>query len=518
MIELIEKLERKNIGISLNGDDLELDFDDQEIDQEILAEIKTNKQELITFFKKYLDVNIDDRIQPLDINKNYEISHSQKRLWILSQFEDSSVAYNMPNSIVLNGEYDLSSFEKAINKVIERHEILRTVFKEDDKGELKQWILTGDELDFTIKYNDFREEKNPEKSALSYIKEDSYKSFDLEKGPLLRASLLKVSDDKYIFYYNMHHIISDAWSMDVLVNDIIVCYNAYKSGSSPKLSELKIQYKDYAAWQSDKLKTEEFKKCQEYWLNSLSGELPILELPTSKLRPKFITHNGRHLRTFIDAETTKQLKEFCRNNGGSLFMGLVAIWKVLFYKYTSKKDIVIGTSLAGRDHASLEDQIGFYVNTLVLRNQINSEEDFTSCYDMVKESTLSAFSNQMYPFDKLVEELEMIRDPSHNTLFDVMLTLQNARERSHESFVLDEESVRKIEDRGTTHSKFDLDIDFYETGDYLSLNIIYNTDVYEGDMVEGLMSHFKELLSSLLVSPDLPINKINYLTALERLE
>ncbi|WP_343914920.1 condensation domain-containing protein, partial [Aquimarina litoralis] len=518
MIKLIEKLEHKNIGISLNGNDLELDYDDQEIDQEIINEIRANRQELIVFLKKYLDINNDIEIQSVANNINYKVSHSQKRLWILSQFEKSSVAYNMPNSITLDGEYDIDSFEKAVNYVIKRHEILRTVFKEDDEGELKQWVLPTAELGFNIKYKDFRDHEDSKRSAQEYVQKDAYVPFDLENGPLLRACLLQISDDSYMFYYNMHHIISDAWSMDVLINDIISCYNSYKSGFIPELPELKIQYKDYAAWQSNKLDTQESKDSQEYWLNSLSGELPLVELPTSKLRPKFVTHNGRHLRTFIAGKTTQKLKEFCRNNGGSLFMGLLAVWKVLMHKYTSKNDIIVGTSVAGRDNTSLEDQIGFYVNTLALRNYVNSEESFRSFYKVIKESTLSAFSNQMYPFDKLVEELGIIRDPSRNPLFDTMFTLQNVRERGQENLTLDEKSIQEIQDRGTTHSKFDLDIDFYEIGEYLSFNINYNTDVYDSVMVEGLMVHYKELLVSLMGCFEKPLKDVEYLPSAERLE
>ena len=263
-------------------------------------------------------------------SEHYSISDGQRRLWVLSQFEAGSTAYNMPSHIELDGAYDIDSFRKAIEATIDRHEILRTVFKVDAEGEVGQWILSKDELGFEIDYIDYREASDKEESVRLYIEEDSYKPFDLEKGPLLRASLLHVSEDRYVFYFNMHHIISDGWSMEVLTKDVFSYYESFKEGTEVDLPELRIQYKDYVAWQQSQLTQDSFQAHRDYWAANLSGELPLLNLPSRKMRPKVITHAGHSLGTYISTETTKGLKTFSHEQGGSLFRGLLSSWNVLF--------------------------------------------------------------------------------------------------------------------------------------------------------------------------------------------
>ncbi|WP_299316042.1 condensation domain-containing protein, partial [uncultured Aquimarina sp.] len=519
MINFLKKISENDIYLDIVDGELKLFSENENIDKELLHEIKEKKVDIISFLKENKGFNsgTSKDIPKVNLDNNYTLSDAQKRLWILSQLEEGSMAYNMPNSIELNGSYDLDSFEKAIISVIDRHEILRTVFKEDDKNEVKQWIIPVKEFDFKIQYNDYREKENPSESVLRYIQEDSYKPFDLEKGPLLRASLLQTSDDTYVFYYNLHHIISDGWSKGILTKDILSFYEVYKSGLRPNLPELEIQYKDYAAWQVNQLDTNEYKEHQSYWLNNLSGELPLLNFPSAKKRPQLKTFNGQSLSTYISSDVTGGFNTYCQEQGGSLFMGLLAVWNILCYKYTAQKDIIIGTPAAGRNHSSLEDQIGFYINTLALRNQIDPEENFDTFYRKVKDNTLRSYGHQEYPFDRLVNDLGGKNDRSRSAIFDVMLALQNSSE-SVIDIELQKDKINTIESTGAVASKFDLEVLFQEVNDHLFLKVNYNTDVYEGDMVEGLMSHFKELLSSLLVSPDLPINKINYLTALERLE
>lgn len=453
-------------------------------------------------------------IEKIKDAESYVISDAQKRLWVLSQFEEGSAAFNIPSFIELHGDYDVNSFKKAIFSVIDRHEILRTLFRTNNSGDVKQWILPIEEIGFTIDYHDFREKINKEALVRSYIQQDSYKTFNLEKGPLIRSSLLQLSHDKYVFYYNMHHIISDGWSMDVLARDVFAFYEAYKDDKTPNLPNLRIQYKDYACWQLEQLKKHEFKTHQNYWLNKLSGELPLLDLPSSKLRPKVKTHQGRSLRTYISKKDNLKLKNYVYQNGGTLFMGLLTSLKVLFYRYTNNEDIIIGTPIAGRDHADLENQIGFYVNTLALRNQVKDDDSFDELFSRVKESTLEAYSHQSYPFDRLVEDLELKRNTSRSAIFDVLLVLQNTGDEL-EDVKLDEELINQITHSDLALSKVDITFNFQEVGDYLSFNITYNTDVYEKETIESFMKHYKQLLSEILDSPKNVIKTINYLTAEE---
>ncbi|MDP1880838.1 MAG: amino acid adenylation domain-containing protein, partial [Parachlamydiaceae bacterium] len=457
------------------------------------------------------------QIEKVANQSSYPISDAQRRLWVLSQFEESSVAYNIPGGLALNQEIDIECFKKSIDSTIERHEILRTIFKEDETGEIRQWILNKEELGFKIDYRDYRKERNKNESVQSYMSEDSYNAFDLVKGPLLRSALLQIEDHEYFFYINMHHIIGDGWSMEVLSKDVFSYYEAYKENKQPELKELRIQYKDYSAWQLAQIGESSFKGHRDYWLRSLGGELPLLDLPGSKQRPRLKTYNGRSLGTYLDKSLTRKLKDYSQQHGGSLFMGLLASLNAILYRYTNQKDIIIGSPIAGREHADLEDQIGFYVNTLALRNEINPEESFDDLFSRVKQNTLSAYSHQMYPFDRLVEELDLVRDTSRSAIFDAMLILQNNGEKT-EGVQLTEEELEGIVDQGYSASKFDLEIALEETGDYLSLRLVYNPDVYDRAIVEGLINHYRQLLASLLVNPNEKISTINYLSKSEEQE
>ncbi|WP_165760207.1 condensation domain-containing protein, partial [Niastella populi] len=448
---------------------------------------------------------------------SYPISDAQRRLWVLSKFEGGSIAYNIPGSTYLNQDIEIENFKRAIDATIDRHEILRTVFREDESGEIRQWVLEREALGFSIDYQDFRQEADKKEKAEAYIAADAYLAFDLENGPLLRAALLQVEEKEYVFYFNMHHVISDGWSMEVLSKDIFQYYEAYKTDKKPEIKELRIQYKDYSAWQLAQLKEESFKVHQGYWLNKLSGELPLLDLPAKKQRPKFKTHNGRGLATYLGKATTTKLKAYTQEKGGSLFMGLLAAWNILLYRYTSKTDIIIGTPVAGRDHADLEDQIGFYINTLALRNEIRPGENFNDFYSTLKDNTLKSYTHQMYPFDRLVEELDLHRDTGRSAVFDVMLIFQNNGERI-EGPELNTEELNQIVELGNSQSKFDINIFVSEVSDYLSLRIVYNSDVYEKEMVEGLINHYRQLLNAILDNPEEKISEIDFLSQEEKQE
>jgi amino acid adenylation domain-containing protein len=517
-VNLVKEIREKGIGLILSDENIEVTYEEGiEIDKSTLTLIKDNKEEIVTYLKSFSSEDSYEEIPVIKKSESYPISDAQRRLWILEQFEEGSATYNMPFQVTLNGDYDIESFKKAIHEVIKRHEILRTVFKENESGEVRQQVLSAETFDFNVDYQNFSTYTDKENRIDAYIKEDSFKPFDLEKGPLLRASLLQVSDCSYVFYYNMHHIISDGWSMNVLAKDVLSCYEAYKSGITPDLPELRVQYKDYASWQVAQLKSDDYQKNRSYWMQDLSGELPLLDLPTQKLRPGIRTNNGSKLSTYISKEITEQLKAFSQKQDGSLFMGLLACLNVLFYRYTAQEDIIIGTPIAGRDHKDLENQIGFYVNTLALRNQINPEENFVSIFNTIRTSTLSAYSNQRYPFDRLVEDLELKRDTSRSTVFDVMLILQNMNDNG-QFLKVEESKIDTIIKDELVVSKFDLEINFHEVGDYLSLNVKYNTDVYDQEMIENLINHFKQLLSKVLENPNEEIGKINYLLPSEEEE
>ncbi|MFV8347999.1 condensation domain-containing protein, partial [Flavobacterium sp. ZB4P13] len=512
MLDLVKELEDKNIRISLKENNLEINFDG-EIDSEILNKLRTNKEKLVYFLTKHSNVN--KGIKSIGVLESYPISHAQKRLWIQSQIEEKSKAYHICNQIELNENFDINILEDSVFKVIKRHEILRTIFKLNEEGEIRQWILSDEELNFKVNHIDFRNEKEPYQKVKQYIQEDNEIAFDFENGPLLRISFLKLTDEHYILYYNMHHIITDGWSINILERDLFSYYQSFKSDVECDLKDLLIQYKDYATWQLSSIETGAYKSHRNFWRQQLSGDLPRLDLPSFKERPRVITYNGHILRTYLSPELTNKIKGFCNQNGGSLFMGLLTVLKILLNKYTSQQDIIMGTAVAGREDSDLEDQIGFYINTLVLRNEIDQEDSFFNFFEKVKKSTMEAFSHQIYPFDMLVSDLNLNWDTNRNSVFDSMITFHNTSD-AKDNFQIDKDNFSTIVDLGSRKANFDFEFEFKETGDALSFVTSYNNDIYDFEMIERLINHFKILIAEVLQNPYNPIKNINYLSEEEK--
>lgn len=449
------------------------------------------------------------RIQNIAHHQHYAISHAQRRVWILSQFEEASVTYNMPFQQVLDKGTNLFNLEKAILKTIERHEILRTIFKEDEKGEIKQWILSPEELNFLVIRKDFSDAIESVKNIQSAIEEDTYQPFDLENGPLLRCIIFKVNRDTNILYFNMHHIISDGWSFDILIRDVLAIYDALEEDKEPKIPNLRIQYKDYAHWQLEQFDSDEFKNSRAFWLKELHGELPVSIIPSLSARPSVQTYDGEALLTFITSETATHIKKYNESYGGSLFAFLMTVWNVLLFKYTGAKDTITGSPIAGRNHSELEDQIGFFVNTLPIRTHLDPDQNFNELYHQVKSFLLNAYEHQNYPFDQLIDDLNLTRDTSRNPLFDYMLTLQNTGENvgNYEG----KTNADEIHFNGRIKAKFDIDLTFTEVGELISFDLHFNTAIYSRDMMIDLMDNYKNLLVELLDNNTVELNKIDYL-------
>ncbi|TRX31189.1 amino acid adenylation domain-containing protein [Flavobacterium sp. ZT3R18] len=451
-------------------------------------------------------------IPVIETNTSYALSAGQKRLWALSQLEGGASTYNMSFHTILEGNYDIAILKKAIYATVERHEILRTVFKIENSGELRQHIIPNNSFNLDIPFVNIQDEIDKEYKITTYAKEDKLHSFDLAQGPLVRACIFQLEDEKYAFHYSMHHIISDGWSMEVLSKDVFAFYDAFKNNTTVALPPLKIQYKDYVSWQQLQLEDASSQLDKVFWKEMLNGTLPILDLPSQKKRPTFKTSEGRRFRTYFSEEQTTAIKGIPQEHGGSLFIALLSTWNILFHKYTGERDIIIGAPVAGRNHIDLLDQIGFYVNTIALRNEVSPELSFVSFYKKIKEQTLKAYNHQMYPFDQLIDDLNIQHQTSRNAIFDVILSLQT--EISDRTTVQKEISTT-IEDTGEAIAKFDLDLNFHEEGQYLLFDITYNTNVYDADMIQGLMYHYKQLWNAILEQPNQMIADLKYLSETE---
>ncbi|NDB84528.1 MAG: non-ribosomal peptide synthetase, partial [Alphaproteobacteria bacterium] len=454
-------------------------------------------------------------IQTIKESDEYAVSSSQRRLWVLSRFEGANEAYNIPQVLRLEGSLNEQFFIKAYQALLTRHEILRTIFTEDLEGNPRQRVLSITDERFKIRIGDYSKELQDtrEESIKQYVSEEISRGFSLEEGPLIRCSLLKEKENSYVWVLVMHHIVSDGWSMGVLHREWSELYNSELENRSANLQPLSIQYKDYAAWHNAQLQSEDITTHKNYWLEQFKGDLPVLELPSDKPRPKVMTYNGASVYRELDKQTTDKLKTFSQQQGGTMFMTLQTALNILLHKYTGQEDIVIGSPIAGREHPDLEGQIGFYVNTLALRNQFRKEDTVTELYQKIRKNTLSAYSHQVYPYDELVDALNLTRDMSRNPLFDVMLIFQS-REEGENKLAFSKASIRPYltEESHYEVAKFDMSFGFeeYSEGMYYSLN--YNKDIYSEEQVKRMLSHLEQLLETISTQTQTTITAYGILT------
>lgn len=411
---------------------------------------------------------------------------------------------------MFEGELNKEALDQSFASLIDRHESLRTVFVEKDDGVVEQVIKKSEESGFRIGYNDMRGEENREERWQSAVAQQMIIPFDLSAGPLLRANIYQTEDNKWMFAYVIHHIISDGWSMGILIKELLHFYKSFVTGETSQLKPLRIQYRDYAAWQQKHLLQSSIAESRAYWLSKLSGnpEAPIF--PADFPRPLIKTYNGSTVPFTISKEDTTELKALGRKNGVTLFMTLVGIIKVLLLRYTGQEDCIIGTPVAGRGHTDLENQIGFYVNTLVLRDSIQGSDDFSDVFAKVKKTILEAQEYQQYPFDKLVEELGVKRELNRNPLFEIMAVLQNeAMQESETSVSAGGLTIKNVQNEYYT-SRFDINFDMKESFSGISVLLEYNTDLYERASVLLLRDRFLQLVNICLNDIHKPVNEMRF--------
>lgn len=515
---LISRLKENNIDVSLLGNDLEISFDGDHVPVHLLTELKEHKAAIVDFLKG-LFVKAEMSIPVAPHADAYPLSSAQRRLWILNQLEDGNIAYNLPDVFIFEGNLNIAALEQSFHALVARHEILRTIFQEDEDGNVVQLIQPSDATGFHLVQQNLRQADQQEAILKALIKEQAITPFDLSRGPLLRAVLYQVESHKWVFAYTIHHIISDGWSMEVLVRELMTLYNAFSTGATASLKPLRIQYRDYAVWQQEQLSGELNEQHRDYWNAQFEGELPVLELPADRIRPAVKTFRGDSVSCRFTADLSKQMRSFCKEEGSTLFMGLLTVVDILLFRYSGQSDIVIGSPSAGRDHTDLEEQIGFYINTLALRSRFSGDDSFRKILQHVRSVTMDAYEHQVYPFDELVNQLNLERDLSRNALFDVMVVLQNAKMttpvNNHQPGGL---NISVYPSAKEQISQFDMKFDFVEIGEDIQLTIEYNTDIYAAAMLEQMTQHIVQLMRSLLQHKETPVNTIQYLTQDEKEE
>ena len=455
-----------------------------------------------------MESGMQNPISPTIPADDYPLSHGQRRLWILSQIEETSSAYNMPASLLLNGPFDTKSFTDALQALVDRHESLRTKFVVVN-DEPRQII--DSHADIGVEEVDLTEEAAPESRAQEIAKEHASRAFDLANGPLIRVSVLKLDDRRHVLLFNVHHIVADEWSMGLLVQEITTLYEAILEGRTVELGDLPIQYKDYAAWQHEALQSTASEEERAFWLTQFSTLPPVLELPTDGHRPPVKTFRGSSVSHTLDADTSGRLVSFSKENEASLFMTLVTAVNVLLLRYSEQDDFTIGLPVAGRSNADLEGLIGFFINTLPFRAQIDPTSTLKDLLAHTRDQMTECLDHQMYPSDRLIDELDLRRDVSRTPLYDVTVTLQNV---DPYTFSLPGVSVSPfVEDYDM--SKFDLSFNFQETGSGLRMDISYNSDLFLRERIERMTGHFEQLMKNLLDDAAAEVSRVNILPPAE---
>jgi natural product biosynthesis luciferase-like monooxygenase protein/amino acid adenylation domain-containing protein/FkbM family methyltransferase len=437
-------------------------------------------------------------------------SFAQQRLWFLDQLEPGTPVYNIPTAMRLEGCLQLSVLERSLNEVVRRHESLRTRFAAVD-GEPVQVIAPAVKLALPLLDLQHLDPAAREERVRELAGEEARRGFDLKAGQLLRGTVLRLSAEEHVLLVTLHHIIADAWSVGVLVREVAALYEAYARGEESPLPELSVQYADYVIWQREWLAGNVLERQLAYWKGQLEGAPTVLELPSEKARPAVRSSGGARYPIVFSAELTAALKRLSQSEGATLFMTLMAAFNVLLYRHTGRRDILVGTPIAGRTRPEIKALIGFFVNTLVLRTDLAGNPTFRELLARVRSVALEAYEHQELPFERLVEELQPARNLGSTPLFQVMLALNNV---PREQFQLSGLRLSQIEVENET-AKFDLSLLLEERGETLAGSLVYNTDCLSRTTISGLARHLERLLTAVVSNSDRHISELPLLTKSE---
>ncbi|MCT4567628.1 condensation domain-containing protein, partial [Bacillus thuringiensis] len=454
---------------------------------------------------------LQKQMQKKENKEALPLSYAQQRLWFMDRFNPNSSLYNIPTVWHLKGNWIPEALEKGFNRLIERHESLRTVFKEIGEQPVQQIV---EFLPRALPVRDYSQLplEVKEKEVDSLIAREAQEPFDLMNGPLIRNQLVQLEKDEWLLLCTMHHIISDAWSIGIFMNEFLAFYEEETGGNPAKLSSLSIQYADFAKWQKGWLQGDVLNRQLTYWQEELSGELPILQLPVDRPRPVKQTYSGAAHHVIFPYKLLSQLKDISRQEGSTLFMTLMAAYQSFLARYTGQKDILVGSPIANRNHKGVEGLIGFFVNTLVYRSDLSGTPTFREILNQTKKKALKAYEYQDIPFEKVVEAVQPERSMSHSPIFQTMFTLQNIKQ---ERLDLPDRSIEMVESNMSI-AKFDLSLTAYEVEEGLFVSFEYNTDLFDSSTIARMAGHFENWLNEITYHPDESYTKLSMLSDTEQ--
>ncbi|QBR31299.1 MULTISPECIES: non-ribosomal peptide synthase/polyketide synthase [Pseudomonas] len=472
--------------------------------------------------KLYLEKMLEEGVSPANLPipetrsgfAAIPLSYAQERQLFLWQMDPHSTAYHIPSALRLKGRLDVAALERSFNAVAARHESLRTTFAE--QGESFCQVIHP-QLPLSISLTPLPEglDAAGEDAAIkAFVESETARPFNLQQGPLLRVALLEVAPDDHVLVLIQHHIISDGWSIKVLVNELIQHYAADTAGQPLSLPELEVQYADYAIWQRHWLEAGERERQLAYWVKTLGGEQPVLELPIDFPRPAVQSLRGARLELNLPADLGDALKQLAQREDASLFMLLLASFQALLHRYSGQAQIRVGVPTANRNRVETEGLIGFFVNTQVLSAEVSGQLPFNQLLAQVKQAAMAAQAHQDLPFEQLIEALQPERSLSHSPVFQVMFNHQTSRDQGRNAAQLPQLSVEDVQWEGRT-AQFDLTLNTYESSDGFAAELTYATDLFKAETVERLARHWQNLLRGIVAAPSQRVGELPLLESAE---
>ncbi|WP_407892975.1 condensation domain-containing protein, partial [Scytonema sp. NUACC26] len=527
LIEFLQELTAKGVELWVDDGKLRYRGPQDVLTPELLNDIKRFKEKIILLLQKRTETGQTIVLCPMERNGHIPLSFAQQRMWFLQQLEINSSFYNLAAAMHFEGQLNIAALEYSLNHIISRHETLRTNFIQVD-GQPFQVIHPARSLTLTIV--DLRspsvsvlaasptgEEYSLAESEQKIICqqlaiEETQRPFDLATDPLVRASLFKLTETEHVLLLVMHHIVSDGWSMGVLIQEITAIYQAVYSQKPIALPELPIQYADFAIWQRQWLQGEVLTKQLAYWKEQLKGTPALLELPTDRPRPAIQTYRGVTEKFAFSKELSEALMDLSQRQEVTLFMTLFAAFQTLLYRYSGQTDICVGTPIANRNSTYLEGLIGLFLNNLVLRGNLSGDPSFSDLLLQVRKVALDAYAHQDLPFEQLVEQLQPERSLSYTPLFQVMFVLLNV---PMPKLQLPDLTLSPLPIDIST-AKFDLTLLLENTSTGLIGSIEYNTDLFDTATIVRMVGHYQTLLEAVVVNPQQKLSELPLLTASER--
>ncbi|NER91291.1 amino acid adenylation domain-containing protein, partial [Moorena sp. SIO3A2] len=509
--KFLEELASQDVKLWVEDERLRCNAPEGVLTSEIRIQLSARKQEIITFLqqanlKREFNENL---IKPIERNGNPPpLSYAQQRLWFIEKMALSSNAYNMPLTLHLVGQLDYAALQKSLNQIIARHETLRTTFSEIN-GTPVQIIQPPFELELPRKDLSGLTPSEATTKLQQLLQQENELSFNLEVDPPIRAQLFQLGTTEHILQITLHHIASDGWSLTVLPKELSAIYTATLADQSSPLPPLPIQYADFAVWQKNYLQGETLSSQLNYWKQKLL-DLPQLQLPTDHPRPAVETFNGAGIPINISAALTSKIQQLTQKQGATLFMTLLAAFKVLLYRYSGQEGIAVGSPIANRNYSEIEGLIGFFVNSLVMYTDLGGEPSFQEVLNRVRQTALEAYAHQDLPFEKLVEELQPERSLSQNPLFKVAFAVQQGEAMSPSFSLPNLELELGLEqwmgDRMTV--RMDMELHLWQEGEEIKGFCAYNRDLFEAETIQRVLLHYQNLLSALVETPEQPISQL----------